>query len=86
MSLTVDDPPAVRACASCASPLHWLYSPRRQAWVAFVPVDPTTLRVHPCRSAQDPATWRSLRRGDPPNDEYLAVKAQLKERTEGDAS
>jgi hypothetical protein len=57
VSLAVDDPPAVRACASCASPLHWLYSPRRQAWVAFVPVDPTTKtppRGGPCAAAHHP--------------------------------
>lgn len=78
MPLTIDEPPDVKACAACPSPLVWLWSPRRNGWVAFVPVDETTLKVHPCRELQEPGTWRDLRRGDPPNETYIEAKQHLK--------
>ena len=76
--IQIDEPPGVKACAPCGSPLVWLYSPRRNGWVAFIPVDETTLRVHPCRPLQEPGTWRDLQRGTPPTGEYLAAREQLK--------
>lgn len=77
--IQIPEPPAVHACAGCASSLTWLWSARKGAWVAFVP-DPTdgaVLRVHGCRHAQDPPTWRRLPHGQPPNEEYLTAKATL---------
>lgn len=63
--ITIDDPPTKFACASCAKPLHWLYSARRHAWVAFVPSGDLQLTVHGCKHAQDAPTWRDVRRVDP---------------------
>jgi hypothetical protein len=79
---TIPDPPTVLACAGCGSPLHWLYSPRKQAWIAFVPLDKETLRVHGCRRLQEPSTWRQLRHGTPPTGEYLQVRDRLKSGSE----
>lgn len=77
--IEIPDAPTVNACATCDSSLTWLYSARKQAWIAFVvqPLDTTLLRVHGCRHAQHPPTWRQLPRREPPNAEYLAVKATL---------
>jgi hypothetical protein len=83
--IQVDEPPNIRDCASCQSRLVWLYSFDTGRTFAVVAVDRETFQLHRCKHAQHPETWRSLRRGDPPNDEYLAVKAQLKERTEGES-
>lgn len=80
--IQIDDPPTVSACASCPAPLVWLWSARRKGWVAFVPVDDVTLKVHGCKPLQEPSTWRQVRRGTPPNPDYLAAKEQLQERGE----
>ncbi len=79
--IQIEDAPTRTACATCG-PLTWLYSSRRRAWVAFIPAPGEhTLRPHPCRFAQDPATWREVRQSDPPSAAYLAAKVALKERT-----
>ena len=79
--IEISEPPTVHACASCQAALSWLYSAKRGAWIAVVRVDDDTMRLHRCRHAQDPKTWRELRRGDPPSPEYLAVKAALNRHT-----
>lgn len=61
--IEIDDPPDIRACAACTSPISWLYSARTRTWVAFahVPDDRLTLRVHTCRLAgSDAKPWRHL--------------------------
>lgn len=55
------EPPDRAACAACG-PLIWMLSARTRRWVAWVQVDTTTVRLHPCRSAQDPVTWREMPR------------------------
>jgi hypothetical protein len=65
MSLTIDDPPSVRACAPCGRPLAWLYSARTEKWVAFVtePLDVRLLRVHECPQHpwdRSPPAWREV--------------------------
>ena len=80
--ITIADPPTVHACATCQAALSWLYSPKRGAWIAVVRVDDDTMRLHRCRHAQDPATWRELRRGDPPSPDYLAARQKIKPSTE----
>lgn len=79
--IQVDDPPDVKACASCHSPLLWLYSFRTGRTFSVVAVDNETLKVHGCQHAQDAVTWRSLRRGTPPTAEYVEARAELKERS-----
>ncbi len=75
--IEIPDPPTATDCAACG-PLTWLYSARRSAWVAFVGAgDQHTIRPHPCRHAQEPATWREIRQPAPPSPEYLAAKAAL---------
>lgn len=84
--IEIDEPPTIRACAGCVNPLHWLWSPRRRAWVSFVPgSDPLSLRVHQCLPAQDIPTWKAVREPEPPSPEYLAARKALagqQERTE----
>jgi hypothetical protein len=70
-------------CSTCG-PLSWLYSLRRGAWVAFVgdPLDGTLLRVHRCEHAQDRATWRQVRAGDPPSSEYRKTRNKIAPRSQ----
>lgn len=69
--IQIDEPPDQRACTGCMNPLVWLYSPRRTAWVSFVPgPDPLSLKVHQCAPGQDLPTWRIVREPDPPNELY----------------
>jgi hypothetical protein len=82
--IEIPEPPNITGCAPCGSPLIWLYSARRGAWVAFVDAPKSgqhAIRPHPCRHAQDPVTWRSLDHGDPPSAEYVAAKQALKSNT-----
>lgn len=80
--IEIPEPPNITGCAPCGSPLIWLYSARRSAWVAFVPAgDEHAIRPHPCRHSQDLPTWRSLDHGDPPSAAYLAAKQALKNST-----
>lgn len=65
MSLTIDDPPDVAACAPCGRPLAWLYSARTGKWVAFATVvdDTRLLRVHECPQRpwdRSPPAWRDV--------------------------
>jgi hypothetical protein len=78
--ITIDDPPAANACSTCMSPLLWLYSYRTGRTFSVVAVDHETLRVHGCKELQDPRTWRDVRRGTPPTDDYVQAKQQLTER------
>ena len=81
--IEIEEPPEIRACAGCVHPLLWMWSPRRRAWVSFVPgSDPLSLRVHQCSPAQDIPTWRVVREPDPPTPEYLAAKAALTGQTQ----
>lgn len=59
--IEIEDPPERTTCAACG-PLIWMLSARTRKWVAWVQVDATTVRLHPCRSAQDPVTWREMPR------------------------
>lgn len=77
MSLTIDDPPRVNACSTCMHPILWLYSFRTGRIFSAVAMGNDTLRVHGCKELQEPATWRDLRRGDPPNPTYLEAREQL---------
>lgn len=76
----IPDPPARPVCSRCMAPLIWLYSARRETWVAFIPAPqggPHAITPHPCRSNGDPPTWRDRHRTAPPSAEYLAAKAAL---------
>lgn len=81
--IEIPDPPTTRVCASCSSPVTWLYSPRRSAWVGFVPAGPGhAIRPHPCPAPGTPRSWRDVtRRGDPPNDAYRAAKERLTKKS-----
>lgn len=58
----IPDPPNTRACASCMSPILWLYSARTQMWVSFVTDagSTRTLHVHGCtpHGAGRALSWR----------------------------
>ena len=93
--IEIPEPPDIRACGACMSPLHWLYSHERQAWVALIPgPDRWTPQWHRCRSLQEPVTWRALSAvPDPQQAERnaagrAAVEQALKnkERTEGESA
>lgn len=75
---------AVKACASCQRPLVWLANLDNGRVFAAV-VDDTQrdrLLLHRCRPLQEPATWRSLDHGDPPNQTYIEARKALKSITE----
>ena len=71
--------PSSSFCAGCNEQLTWLYSASKEAWVAFIPYPAGrwVIQPHPCRSAQDPTTWRALPHGDPPSAEYIEIKKQI---------
>lgn len=50
MSLTIDDPPDIRACARCTRPLLWCWSSWSKKWFAAIPEpdDRGLFRVHRC--------------------------------------
>lgn len=76
----IPDPPNRPACSACMTPLVWLWSPRRTAWVAFIPAPAGgqhAITPHPCRGPTDPPTWRTTHPAAPPSAEYLAAKAAL---------
>lgn len=75
--IEIPDPPTQRVCASCSSPLSWLWSPRSRSWIAVVRVDAETVRLHGCRTAGAPLSWRDVPRRSEPTPEYLAAKAAL---------
>jgi hypothetical protein len=80
--IQIDEPPDQPACSTCGA-LIWLWSPRREAWVCFVTgPDRTVIRLHGCRHAQDPATWRDIPRGDPPNEMYRQAYEAIGHKTE----
>ena len=81
--IEIPDPPTTRVCASCSSPVTWLYSPRKTAWVGFVPAGPEhAIRPHPCRQPGRSPTWRETPHRSEPTPEYVAARAALRERTE----
>lgn len=80
----IPDPPRQRDCAACG-PLTWLWSPRRQTWVAFVPAragGEHAITPHPCAEPRTVPGWRASRQPSRPTAEYLAVKAALGRSTE----
>lgn len=82
--ITIEEPPAAVACASCQRPIAWLYAFRtgRTFSVVVDETDRTVFRLHACRELQDQHTWRTLLRGDPPNDEYREAKNKIAMRSE----
>jgi hypothetical protein len=80
--IQIDEPPDQAACSTCG-PLQWLYSRRRNAWVAFIAAPAGgqhAIRPHPCRHAQDYATWREVREPDPPNELYVEARKAIKNK------
>jgi len=68
--IEVDDPPDVRACSECMSPLTYIYVFHLSRTVAVVPVsgvDRMTFRLHTCRSDEDKARrpWRYVQTVEP---------------------
>lgn len=75
--------PDATFCAGCNEQLAWLWSPRVEAWVAFIPCDcggQWSLKPHGCQSGQDGPVWKRMYRGDPPSAEYLEAKSKLNEK------
>jgi hypothetical protein len=82
--IQIDEPPDTAACATCG-PLVWLWSRRREAWVAFIAAPdggPHAIRPHPCRHAQDYPTWREVREPDPPSAEYVEARKAIGHKIE----
>jgi len=81
--IQITEPPDVAACSTCMSPLSWLWSAKRQNWVAVIPLDRITFRLHQCRHAQDLPTWRDIPHVHPETVRRGAakVRAVLLERT-----
>lgn len=68
--IEVDEPPDVRACSECMSPLTWIYVHHLRRNIAVVPVpgvDRMTFRLHTCRSNEDKARkpWRYVQTVEP---------------------
>lgn len=65
MSLTIDEPPAVQACARCTKPLLWCWSERSGTWFAAIlePADRELFRIHRCPlfpGDRPPPAWREV--------------------------
>lgn len=68
--IEVAEPPDVRACSECMSPLTWIYVFHLSKTVAVVPVlgvDRMTFRLHTCRIDEDKARkpWRYVQKVEP---------------------
>jgi hypothetical protein len=76
--IEIPNPPPAHACASCASPLVWLWSPRKSAWVSFVPesTNPRALEAHGCAEAGPQRSWRDLPAAWEVNDPRRAERAR----------
>lgn len=67
MTITIDEPPDVRACSTCMSPLTFVYIYHLSRTVAVVPVqgvDRFTFRIHTCDMKPE-RTWRNVQIVDP---------------------
>jgi hypothetical protein len=91
MTITIDDPPDVRACSECMSPLTYVYVFHLRRTIAVIPVqgvDRMTFRLHTCRMKAE-KTWRHVQRVAPETTRRGASRARAvlaakaKERTEG---
>lgn len=61
--IEIEEPPDIRACATCSRPLVWMWSYRLQKPVAFVSdrASTRTLHVHECdRHGLPEPSWRQL--------------------------
>lgn len=68
--IEVAEPPDVRACSECMSPLTWIYVFHLSKTIAVVPVlgeDRMTFRLHTCRMDQEKAKkpWRYVQTVEP---------------------
>jgi hypothetical protein len=75
--IEIEEPPDIRACATCSRPLVWLFSGRTLVWIAFATVadDLKTLRVHECRlQPRSSDYWRYL---EPQSPETIHAGAAL---------
>lgn len=82
--IEIEGPPGRADCASCSSRLSWLWSPKVRGWICVIPIDDVSFRLHECKHAQQPATWRQLQTADPPSAEYVEFRQKIKNSTEGD--
>lgn len=62
--IQIDDPPDALACASCTSPLDWVWHARRKCWYAIArwpgDPDPTVVKIHTCRLPGVERSWRDV--------------------------
>lgn len=68
--IEIEEPPDVRACSECMSPLTWIYLFHLSRTVAVVPVqgvDRMTFRLHTCRIDEQKAKkpWRYVQTVEP---------------------
>lgn len=65
--IQIEEPPDVKACSECMSPLTYAYVFHLGRTVAFVPVqgvDRYTVRIHTCRMTAE-RTWRHVQKVNP---------------------
>lgn len=65
--IEIEEPPDVRACSTCMSPLTWVYIYHLSRTVAVIPVhdvDRFTFRIHTC-TLKPERTWRNVQRVAP---------------------
>lgn len=65
--IQIEEPPDIRACSTCMSPLTFIYVYHLQRTVAVVPVsgvDRMTFRLHTCQLKSE-RTWRHVQRVNP---------------------
>lgn len=58
--IEIEEPPNIAGCSECASPVGWLYSPKKKAWISVVRIDDETFRLHHCAVFGQPRSWKHL--------------------------
>lgn len=76
--MEIPDPPRQTECTLCWRPLSWLWSPKRDAWVALVRDvrDPEVAREHRCPIGDARPDWRQAPLPFAPVDPAVAERAR----------
>lgn len=76
--IEIPDPPRQTECTLCWRPLSWLWSPKRNGWVALVRdvSDPEVAREHRCPLRDERRDWRQAPLPFSPVDPRAATRAR----------